>query len=352
MDVAKYTLIGFLLGIGALLLMRALAPRLGLIDVPDVRKTHGEPVPVVGGVSIFLALCVSVLFMSEMPHGFDWLLLAGALLIAIGLLDDRYQLRASLRMLGQIFVALIMVFGAGLVIRTIGDPFFVGEIGTGAFAMPLTVLVTVTVINALNMTDGMDGLAGSFSVVSLVPMLLLLLVAGRWAEAGFLGALIGALFAFLVFNFPLALNRKVRTFMGDAGSTFLGLVIVWVGISISQGEERLISPVAGLWFIATPVHDLIASAIRRARKGKAFWIPDLGHAHHIFLKAGFTARQALWVMMFVALCHGLIGLSGPFLGVPDGVLFTLWVVAGLLHIWVVQKAWVFSKIFEIIRTDL
>ena len=258
MDIAKYTLIGLLLGIGALLLMRALAPRLGLIDIPDARKAHGEPVPVVGGIAIFLALCVSVLFMSEVPVGFDWLLLAGAVLIAMGLLDDRYQLRASIRMLGQGVVALIMVFGAGLVITTIGDPFFVGEISVGAFA----VLFTVTVINAINMTDGMDGLAGSFSLASLLPMVLLLLVAGRWAEAGFLGALMGTLLAFLAFNFPVTWNRRVRTFMGDAGSTFLGLAIVWVGISINQGEERLISPVAGLWFIALPVHDLIASAIR------------------------------------------------------------------------------------------
>jgi len=164
--------------------------------------------------------------------------------------------------------------------------------------------------------------------------------------------LIGALLAFLGFNFPVAWNRKVRTFMGDAGSTFLGLVIVWVGISINQGEERLISPVAGLWFSAAPVYDLIASTIRRGRKGKPFWIPDLGHAHHIFLKAGFTTRQTLLVMMSVALCQGLIGLSGPFLGVPDGVLFTLWVAAGLFHIWVVQHAWVFSKIFHILHTDL
>ncbi len=343
---------GLAICVAIMLILRATSGRLGLIDKPGGRKGHGEAVPVVGGVAIFLALCACIGLFPELLHGYPWLLVASAVMVALGLLDDRFPLRASIRMGGQILAACLMIFGGGLVLDTIGAPFFTGEIGTSVLAVPFTILVAVTVINAINMTDGMDGLAGSFSLVGLFPMLILLSVAGRWEQAGLVMVLMGAIVGFLLFNFPVAWNREVRTFMGDAGSTFLGLVLVWVGISINQGEERLISPVAGLWFIAGPVFDLLASAIRRGRKGQPFWIPDLGHVHHIFLRAGFTTRQALWVMIFVALCQGMIGLSGPFLGVPDGVLFTLWVAAGLFHIWVVQHAWVFSKVLGILHDDL
>jgi UDP-GlcNAc:undecaprenyl-phosphate GlcNAc-1-phosphate transferase len=273
-------------------------------------------------------------------------------LVAMGLLDDRYQLRASIRLVGQFLVSLMMIFGAGLVIRSIGAPFFFGNIGTGALAIPFTVLVSVTVINAINMTDGMDGLAGGISVIALAPFLVLLLFAGRTLEAGLLAALLGAVIAFLLFNFPFGWNRSMRTFLGDAGSTFLGMVVVWVGISVTQGPDRLLSPVAALWFVASPVHDLLASTIRRARKRKPFWSPDLGHAHHILLKAGFTPRQTLLTILAVAALFCVIGLSGPLLGVSDGVLFTLWALAGIGHILVVQRAYLFSKILGILRAEL
>ena len=352
MEIALYGILGLVLGVAMLLVLRRMAQPLGLIDHPGGRKSHGEAVPLVGGVAIFFALAGSMLLMPTVPDERGWFIVASAVMVAMGLLDDRYQLRAMLRMAGQVVVALMMIYGAGLLIRSIGDPFFFGEIGTSMLAVPFTVLVAVTVINAFNMTDGMDGLAGGFSLVSLLPFLVLVILAGRWPEARFLAALMGAILAFLLFNFPGSWVQTRRTFMGDAGSTFLGLVVVWVGISISQGPDRLLSPVAGLWFIATPVHDLIASAIRRWRKGQAFWVPDSGHAHHIMLKAGFSVRQTLLSMLAVALVYCLIGLSGPLLGVPDGVLFTLWVLAGLGHILVVQHAWVFAKVLEILRTEL
>ena len=352
MTISLYALLGLVLGMAMMIVMRALAPHLGLVDAPGGRKTHGEEVPLVGGVAIFLALCGSMVFMPTIPDERAWFVIAGGILVGMGVLDDRYPIRASFRILGQVGATLIMVFGAGLVIRSIGNPFFFGEITTGMLAVPFTVLVAVTVINAFNLTDGMDGLAASLSLISLLPFLVLVVIAGRWPQVRFMAALIGVITAFLLFNFPASWNRGARTFMGDAGSTFLGLAMVWVGLSISQGEGALVSPVAGLWFIAIPVHDLLASAVRRARKRQAFWTADLGHAHHIFLRAGFTPLQALLFILAVASVYCLIGLSGPLLGIPDGILFTLWVLAGIGHIWLVRRAWVFSKILEIMRTEL
>lgn len=168
---------------------------------------------------------------------------AAVLLVGVGVLDDRLALPA----------VLIMVYGADLSLGEIGDPFGTGLISMGSATLIFTMLVSLTMINAYNMVDGMDGLAGSLALIALLAVAI---VAGYASLPAVIAVtILAAIIGFLVFNFPTQLNLSARSFMGDAGSTLLAFTIVWITISISQGPERMVSPVHCLWFASIPNYD-------------------------------------------------------------------------------------------------
>jgi UDP-GlcNAc:undecaprenyl-phosphate GlcNAc-1-phosphate transferase len=142
--------------------------------------------------------------------------------------------------------------------------------------------------------------------------------------------------AFLLFNLPLGFNRSVRTFMGDAGSTFIGLAIATIGISLSQGEAPKISPVNGLWLVALPVFDLFSAILRRSLQGKSPLHGDAGHLHHLLIESGLSRRSALLVMLLLSLCCAAFGLLGEALEIGHGVMLAAWFVLGALYYQVVR----------------
>ncbi|WP_405229956.1 hypothetical protein [Lentisalinibacter sediminis] len=324
-----------------LLALRPVAAASQLIDIPGGRKSHIGKVPVIGGLAMFAGLTFALPFLwpgQQSVAGF--LYLAALLLVVIGCIDDRFDLPAAVRLIGQACAALIAMYGAGIVVMDIGDPLFAGVINLGPFSLVFTLLVIVTVINAFNMLDGMDGLAGS---VSLIALLGCLLVGFDTAWQSLILALCAAIVAFLLFNFPMKRNRRVRTFMGDAGSTMLGFSVAVVVIGLSQGEGRTMSPVVGLWFAALPLFDLFGSMIRRVLKGQSPFRPDSEHIHHILQRAGLSSRGCLAVLAGASAIGVAIGYGGHVLGVSDGVLFGLWVILGGLHFWVMRRAWRISR---------
>jgi UDP-GlcNAc:undecaprenyl-phosphate GlcNAc-1-phosphate transferase len=137
--------------------------------------------------------------------------------------------------------------------------------------------------------------------------------------------------AFLVFNFPLGFNRPVRTFMGDAGSTFLGLAIACIGIALCQGDSPRMSPVIGLWLIAVPVFDLFSAILRRVMDGKSPFAPDHEHLHHVLVANQVSNRSTLGVMLALATVYAILGIAGHFLLVSEGIMVIAWFCAFLLY---------------------
>jgi UDP-GlcNAc:undecaprenyl-phosphate GlcNAc-1-phosphate transferase len=135
--------------------------------------------------------------------------------------------------------------------------------------------------------------------------------------------------AFLIFNFPTTLNRNVRSFMGDAGSTLLGFTIVWVTLGVSQGAGAVISPVHCLWFAAIPIFDSLTCFVRRVLKGKSPFAPGRDHFHHTLLRAGFGVRQKLSILTGLQALYAIIGILGHFAGVADYYMFAAWSVLGI-----------------------
>ena len=162
---------------------------------------------------------------------------------------------------------------------------------------------------------------------------------GEGAGGSLVMIAIAVVLAFLLFNFPMPLNRPVRTFMGDTGSTLLGFIVVWVCMRLAHGPEAVISPVTALWIAALPIFDLFISFGRRLRKGQSPLQPDREHFHHILQRAGLSDRQVLLVMVGTAFLVAMTGVLGHRAGVPDGVLFIGLIVLGVVQGWTVRRAW-------------
>ncbi len=190
-------------------------------------------------------------------------------------------------------------------------------------------------INAYNLIDGVDGLAGSLALVAL----LAISVVGGYAAPSTAIAMTcaAAVGGFLIFNFPVIRNRPLRAFMGDAGSTLLGFTIVWITIGISQGPDRLISPVHCLWFASIPIYDTLTCFVRRSLKGKSPFTPGRDHFHHTLLRGGYGVRQKLAILTGLQVIYAVTALVGVFAGIPDVVMFTGWSVLGLSQWYVIKR---------------
>ena len=307
--------------------LRPLAKRVELVDRPGGRKLHEGDIPIIGGLAMFLGIFSGLSILGLELNFLLSIFVASLLLVVIGVIDDKYPLPAAARMMKQVAVVLIMIYGADLYLADMGDPFGTGLITTGPFMLIFTTLVTLTMINAYNMIDGIDGLAGSLTMVAMVSVAA---VAGANNAFCAMALVIAAsTFGFLLFNFPVKWNRPVRSFMGDAGSTLLGFAVVWVTLGVAQGEARVISPVHALWFAAVPIFDCLSCFVRRSLRGKSPFTPGCDHFHHILLQGGFGVRSILGIITLLQVIYAIIGLWGFYAGVPDYIMFAAWSILGL-----------------------
>lgn len=309
--------------------LRPLARGMGLIDRPGGRKMHVGEVPVIGGLAMAGGLAIGALYSYTALQGFAFFVIATALLVFIGALDDRYDLPASVRFLAQICAALLMVAGADVAAIDIGQPFFGGFVELGWLSMPFSIVIVLTAINAFNMFDGSDGVAGIQALIALVFMGLACVVGGSMSCLPFVLALMGCILGFLIFNWPSKRTRNVRAFMGDAGSTMLGFSLAWLSLDLSQGPTRVISPVVALWVFALPIYDLFSSMIRRVSQGSSPFHGDSEHLHHLLRRFGFSSRQVAQVVLLASSAFGAIGIGAYLAGVSDGWLFIGWAVLGV-----------------------
>jgi UDP-GlcNAc:undecaprenyl-phosphate GlcNAc-1-phosphate transferase len=324
-----------------------LAPRLGLIDHPQGRKAHARATPVVGGLAIFASatvIAVALMIVQSKPTaplgafqehiGFA---IGLGLLFLMGAVDDWRPIPARYKLLGQLVSCLIAVVGSGAVVGDIGIKFAGHALSLGHLVWPFSVLVMLTVTNAINMIDGVDGLAGGVTLVALAVMAKALITAG-FTSAPYAVALIGALTAFLLFNFPVLKNQKAKLFLGDSGSLMFGFTVAYMAIQLSGLPGRVFRPSTALWFFFIPVADTIWIYIRRMWVARAPFAAGRDHIHHL-LMARFSPRLVTWIIVIAS----AILAGGAYLaerkGVDNSVLILSWIGAFCLYGALTQKAW-------------
>lgn len=293
----------------AVYLLSKFSAKLGLIAEPGEHRLHQTATPMVGGIAIYLGLLSGMLlidgsFSSLMPSLF--------LMCAVGALDDRYNLPSWTRFLAQGLAAYLMIVFSNVALVDLGYLFssdqriLLSPLGSTI----LTIFACIGVINAVNMSDGLDGLAGS-----LVFLVLLSLFLFGHPSQGLLLISLSAIAGFLVWNIRIG-RPQAKVFMGDAGSTMLGLLLAYLLIDCSQVSTG-IWPVTALWLLALPLIDAVAVLIVRPMRGRSPFSADRIHYHHQLLDRGISVNLSLIIALILQSIFILIGIALWRIGLAD-----------------------------------
>ncbi|MGY0069790.1 MraY family glycosyltransferase [Streptomyces sp. QTS137] len=298
--------------------------------MPEIRArdVHREPTPRLGGIAMFFGLCAGLLVADHLTNLSQLFeesnepraLLSGAALIwLIGVLDDKFEIDALIKLGGQMIAAGVMVM-QGLTILWLPIP------GVGSVALTqwqgtlLTVALVVITINAVNFVDGLDGLAAG--MVCIAGAAFFLYAYRIWYSYGIEAAAPATLFAAILMGMCLGFlphnMHPARIFMGDSGSMLIGLVLAAGAISITGqvdpdalnlyagGEKEAVHQTVPVYIplllpltiIAVPAADLILAIVRRTWRGQSPFAADRGHLHHRLLEIGHSHSRAVLIMYF------------------------------------------------------
>ncbi|MCK5374987.1 MAG: undecaprenyl/decaprenyl-phosphate alpha-N-acetylglucosaminyl 1-phosphate transferase [Alphaproteobacteria bacterium] len=330
--------IAFLFVVLLIMPLRKLARFSGIVDEPGGRKRHQKAIPPIGGIIIFSVFMLLGVFSDIVDLQKYWALYVGLIILLVsGAIDDQSSLPAILKLILQLSAASVIVFCGDVQAAYLGDLFGFGVVWTGFLSYPFTLIAVVLLINAINLTDGIDGLAGGISTVFLAFFTLAAINAGWYNQAQVLSLLIASILGFLIFNMRNPWRRKASLFLGDAGSTSLGLVIAWFAVHLAEGPSTPLEPIVVAWIIGFPVFDTCAQFYRRLCNGQDPFSPDRKHFHHHFINAGIPVCYATpFIMLIIALMGG-IGYGAYALGVPEIVLTLGWIMLFILHIFMSQR---------------
>ncbi len=321
------------------LLLIPVARKTGLLDHPSSRKVHNKPVPLVGGVAIYLAMLIAITLFTPYIKQALPLIIACGFMVAIGMIDDRRELSPLIRFVAQILACCIMIFASGVVLTDFGSLMWNGVLYLGWLNVPITIFAALGVINAFNMMDGIDGLSSMIFIIASAAMAWLALQAGHNFNAALLIIMCGAVFGFFLLNARLPWNARARVFLGDSGSLFLGLFLAWQFIDMGNGEDRAFVPMTAVWLLGIPLLDTTLLMLQRWRNGGSAFKADQHHLHHAFLKAGFSVRQTIIAIAALVLLTTIIGLVGQLLAWPEYLMFYGYLAVGFIYYRTMRTCW-------------
>lgn len=318
-------------------MVRGLARRWGLVDQPDGRrKIHKQPIPVCGGVAVYIAasatIAAALWLMPEFRDGIGpkWssflaLFLAASVIAVVGLIDDSRGMRGRYKLAGQVLAALIVVAG-GVLVREV--TVLNVRIDLGLYAWPFTMFWLLGAINSLNLIDGMDGLLGSIGLILCLTIGGMAFMNGNYAAACIAVTLGGSLLAFLGYNFPPA-----SIFLGDAGSMLIGLVVGTLAIQASLKGAATVALAAPLTLMIIPIFDTSAAIVRRGLTGRSIFTTDRGHLHHILMSGGLSNKKVLLLVALLCCVAGGGALFGTYLQSELIAFGAAIAVVGILMVW-------------------
>jgi len=319
-------------------ILTPLAKKVGLLDVADCRKTHKGAIPLIGGIAIFGGVLIaSIIYFSMTMEIVAWLV-AGAMILILGIFDDAWELSAKFRLVIQSVIVLLLCLFSGQHIENLGSIIGLGDLLLGKYGYIITLLAVIGGINAFNMMDGLDGLAGSIALVSLIGLAILFNRSNDNVSFAIVLIIIVSLLPYLQNNI-LVFPFKNKIFMGDAGSMLIGFSIVWLlirGSQSSAGFYLSFSPATALWLIALPLMDMVAIMGRRVYKGRSPFVADTDHLHHKLIKRGYSSQKVLLILVLLSVFFLLVGMFGEYLDVLDYVMFLVFLMVFVVYVWVVS----------------
>jgi UDP-N-acetylmuramyl pentapeptide phosphotransferase/UDP-N-acetylglucosamine-1-phosphate transferase len=360
MEHVFFMVVGFLMAVllGQIIIPRILviSLRKRLFDQPDSRKVHHRPISRLGGVTFFpvilIVMCtIGLLQFYEMENitssviSESLCLVAGLMLLyMIGVCDDLIGVRYRRKFEVQILAAAFLPF-AGLTIQNLGGLFGWYEISP-LVGVPLTMLLTVFLINAINLIDGIDGLASGLCMVAITLFGVSFAWHGSWMYALLAFASVGVLVPFFFYNVFGNANRGHKIFMGDTGSLTLGfilsvMVVKYVSVMVLESSRLDGAPVVMAFSVLlVPSLDVCRVVLNRFRRRVHPFKPDKSHIHHKFLNMGFTPRRSMILIQLMAVAFIVLTLVLLRIGLLAPVVFMLDIL-----VWTLMNVW-FSRIIR------
>jgi UDP-GlcNAc:undecaprenyl-phosphate GlcNAc-1-phosphate transferase len=270
-------------------LMWRLAPRLGLVDLPEARKVHKVPVPRVGGWGITIGSLIPLLLWVKLDPPLVSFIVGILILFVFGIWDDLRNIGHWTKFFGQLLAAGVVVYYGNLYVARI--PFLDGDALNAAIGKPLTMFALVGTINAINHSDGLDGLAAGESMLSLIGVAILGYLADSVAVISIALAMMGGVLGFLRYN-----SHPARVFMGDAGSQVLGFALGFLAVYLTQRADTALSAALPLLLLGVPVADILVVLCKRIWGQMNWFRASRNHAHHRLLDLGFAHYQTVIII--------------------------------------------------------
>jgi len=340
---ASFGILSFLLTLILIPFLKKIAVKVNLVDKPNYRKIHQDAVPLVGGIaiaitSLMILVIQSLLFTNAKEYT---IIFASAfILLIVGVIDDKMDVKAKYKLIIQLLLSFIIA-SSSVRITSLFGLFGIHEIVIWAQYL-LTIIVITGVVNAFNLMDGVDGLVGGLSLLGFTMFLVSSIYFKdtnlTFISIGFIGAIIG----FLKFNLS---SKKI--FMGDAGSLFLGFILITLGIKLMERQSNVVNINYGYGFLlvvaffAIPVLDSLRVYMGRIKKGNSPFSADKSHLHHLLLTAGLTHKKVSIVVVALSLIFYFIGF-----GLVSFFSITLIIVATLFVFWSIIRFLLMIKKLE------
>ena len=320
-------------------LVRFLAFKIGAVDNPNARRINKVPMPTAGGLAVFIAFAVSVLFFlpgiikhlnvnGVYIHYVLPLVLAGGIIILTGLIDDVKELKPLPKLCGILIAATIIWLWTDFRFDDFKIPF-----GGPLIHFPnwvsflLTVLWIVAITNAVNLIDGLDGLVSGVSIISLTTMGIVsyfFLHDSNIFLPLTIFILVVSIAGFLPYNYHPAI-----IYLGDTGALFIGFMI---GVLSLQGlkNSTAVAVVTPMIILGVPITDTVVAIIRRSLSGKKIYEADRMHLHHRLLSMGLTHRGTVLVIYAISFIFSLTSLLLNVSSRLGGVLLMVFLLLGVL----------------------
>ncbi|MCX7661283.1 MAG: undecaprenyl/decaprenyl-phosphate alpha-N-acetylglucosaminyl 1-phosphate transferase [Candidatus Omnitrophica bacterium] len=294
----------WLISFFSIFLFRKVAFKIKFLDYPDQeRKFHKDPIPLVGGLGIYLGFAFIFLFHIKFLREFLPLFLSSTIILILGILDDfkKNYLSAQTRFVLEVAISL------WLILMGVRIEFFPSGIWGNLAEIVLSILWLVGITNAYNYLDGVDGLAGGSAVINLVYFSLILYFTGQKSLAVLSLLLCGSILGFLPYNF----SKKRKVFLGDSGSTFLGFILAGLSIVGTWAEDSFVKVVIPVLILGVPIFDMTFTTIMRIKEKKVYsiasWMNYTGrdHFHHYLLNLGLSRLGAVIFIYFLNFSLGI-----------------------------------------------
>lgn len=283
-------------------LVKKFAIRINAIDVPtDERRVHCKPVPVMGGLAIYISFVIGVILYNGILTTSQLGIIIGATIIVMGgMIDDIKDLSPKYKLLIQIMGAVCLIL-SDVRISILTNPFreFYPYLNIGWINIPVTIIWIVAVTNAFNLIDGLDGLAAGIAFIACVTLMIVSIINGRLEPAFLTAVLSGAILGFLPYNF-----NPASIFMGDTGSQLLGFLLAAISIQGAIKSATAFVIAVPILAFGLPIYDTLFAMIRRKANGKPIMQADRGHLHHRLLDMGLSQKQAVIIMYFISAVLG------------------------------------------------